>query len=92
MDDSTTLTAGDKRKYQEIAARKCCNSYCLLNKVNNPPGTMDYSVRLIKQCRDEIRIKTRKETYTHIENIVRNSCKRLLDSNIWEMNFAIGWL
>ena len=76
--------------FESIATRKCCSKYCLLTKTNNPPGGMDNSVNLIKQCRDEIKGKSYKKVYYHMEKIVRDSCVRLSDSDIWDMNFVVG--
>ena len=85
-----SITASERRLFESIATKKCCSNYCLIRKCNNPPGGMNNSVRLIKQCRGELEGKTYKKKYYFVEQIVRNACVRLSDSNIWDMNFVIG--
>ena len=90
MESGYSITASERRLFESIATKKCCSNYCLIRKCNNPPGGMNNSVRLIKQCRGELEGKTYKKKYYFVEQIVRNACVRLSDSNIWDMNFVIG--
>ena len=55
MGDVNSISASEKKLFENIIGKECCSKYYLLNKCNNPPGGMQNSVKLIKQCRDDIK-------------------------------------
>ena len=90
MNRGITLNADERADIEDIACLRCCNQRCLHSKVQNPPGMLDNSVKLILQCRRELEGLSKKEIYYKIHDIVDSFCVELLSTGVWKHNFVIG--
>ena len=93
MNRGKVLSPQKKAEYEDIVHCKCCSNRCLLYKVQNPQGSVENSVKLIAQCRDELdgfTFNNSRQIKHHIRDIVKQSCVDLLDSGIWKHNFVLG--